>query len=43
MECSGYIQAEHLPNTIQKISINYIFQIIIYPISGDDPFEIINL
>jgi hypothetical protein len=42
MEYSGYIQTEHLPNTNQ-ISVNYnIFQTIMYSISGDDLFEIIN-
>jgi hypothetical protein len=42
MEYSGYIQTEHLPNTNQ-ISVNYnIFQTIMYPISGDDQFEIIS-
>lgn len=43
MEYSGYIQAEHLPNTHHKIFVNYnTFQTIMYPVSGDDQFEIIN-
>ena len=44
MEYSGtYIQAERLPNTNQKISVEYnTCQTIMYPISGDDQFEIIN-
>jgi len=42
MEYSGYIKTEHFPNTNQKISVNYnIFQTIMYPISGDDQFEIV--
>jgi hypothetical protein len=43
MEYSGYIQAEHLPKTNQKIALNYnLCQTIMYTISGGDQFEIIN-
>lgn len=43
MEYSDYIQAEYLPNTSRKISVNYnTFQTVIYPVSGDDKFETIN-
>jgi len=43
VEYSGYIPTEHPPHTNQKMSVNYnICQTIMYPISGDDQFEIIN-
>lgn len=43
MEYSGYLQAEHFPNSHQNIYVNCnTFQTITYPVSGDNQFEIIN-